>query len=234
MLPADLREAARRNAAKKDAAGGQRLASRLSSGEKRGRKRMAEVAAVYDAHPVPRTPLDIVAATVLDREGKVRGPVAEEKWVTASVRDSRKEVVAAVFDEAMRRDPGRARTWVVLVDGVSTHQLRGVPDHKESRSQGDGPAELLPLCATQFRCSADDIQHLVRMSPRSFRDGRSNGCMAGDGATAWFTRKGFLARVKSIFLKILSDECRCTVNNAPDLQKASREPSSRSPKCCEL
>jgi hypothetical protein len=118
MLPADLREATRRNAAKKDAAGGQRLASRLSSGEKRGRKRMAEVAAVYDAHPVPRTPLDIVAATVLDREGKVRGPVAEEKWVTASVRDSCKEVVAAVFDEAMRRDPGRARTWVVLVDGA--------------------------------------------------------------------------------------------------------------------
>jgi hypothetical protein len=35
MLPADLREATRRNAARKDAAGGQKLASRLSSGEKR-------------------------------------------------------------------------------------------------------------------------------------------------------------------------------------------------------
>ena len=118
MLPADLREATRRNAARKDAAGGQRLTSRLSSGEKRGRKRMAEVAAVYDAHPVTRTPMDIVPATALDREDKVKGPVATGKWVTASVRDSCKDVVAAVFDEAQRRDPGRTRTWVVLVDGA--------------------------------------------------------------------------------------------------------------------
>lgn len=118
MLPADLREATRRNAARKDAAGGQRLTSRLSSGEKRGRKRMAEVAAVYDARPVPRTALDVIPVTALDREDKIKGPVATGKWVTASVRDSCKEVVEAVFDEAERRDPGRTRTWVVLVDGA--------------------------------------------------------------------------------------------------------------------
>src|SRR5215469_5478695 len=118
MLPADLREATRRKAAAKDAAGGQRLATRLSSGEKRGRKRMAEVAAVYDAAPVARTPLDVIPATALDREDKVKGPVATGKWVSASVRDSCKDVVAAVFEEAGRRDPDRARTWVVLVDGA--------------------------------------------------------------------------------------------------------------------
>lgn len=132
MLPADLREATRRNAAKKDAAGGQKLASRLSSGEKRGRKRMAEVAAVYDAHPVARTPLDVIPATALDREDKVKGPVAEGKWVTASVQDSCKDVVAAVFDEATRRDPGHARTWVVLVDGAQ-YQLEVIRAEAERR-----------------------------------------------------------------------------------------------------
>ncbi|WP_423247582.1 ISKra4 family transposase [Streptomyces achmelvichensis] len=132
MLPAHLREATRRNAARKDAAGGQRLASRLSSGEKRGRKRMAEVAALDDAHPVARTPLDIIPATALDREDKVKGPVATGKWVTASVRDSCKDVVATVFDEAERRDPDHARTWVVLVDGAQ-HQLEVIRAEAEHR-----------------------------------------------------------------------------------------------------
>jgi hypothetical protein len=91
----------------------------LHQQEPRGRPTgVAEVAAVYNALPVPRTPLDVIAATALDREDKVRGPVAQGKWVTASVQDSCKEVVAAVFDEATRRDPGRARIWVVLVDGA--------------------------------------------------------------------------------------------------------------------
>jgi hypothetical protein len=119
MLPADLRKATLRNALKKEAAGGQRLDSRLSSGEKKGRKRMAEVAAVYDALPVPRLPLDVIPAGPMDREDKVKGPVAQGKWVTASVRDDCKQVIAQVFDEAQRRDPARARTWLVLVDGAN-------------------------------------------------------------------------------------------------------------------
>src|ERR1019366_6413874 len=39
-----------------------KLATRLSPGEKRGRKRMAEVGAVCDAAPVPRAPADIISA----------------------------------------------------------------------------------------------------------------------------------------------------------------------------
>ena len=39
-----------------------KLASRLSKGEKRNRKRMAEVGAVYDASPAPRTSPDILPA----------------------------------------------------------------------------------------------------------------------------------------------------------------------------
>src|SRR5680860_1208220 len=37
-----------------------KLATRLSKGEKRNRKRMAEVGAVYDLTPVPRVPADII------------------------------------------------------------------------------------------------------------------------------------------------------------------------------
>ena len=52
MLPEALRPAT----AKAAAAAEGKLATRLSPGEKNGRKRMAELACVYDAAPVPRTP----------------------------------------------------------------------------------------------------------------------------------------------------------------------------------
>jgi hypothetical protein len=48
MVPCALRKAA--------AAGGHKLSTRLSPGGKRGRKRMAELACVNDATPVPRRP----------------------------------------------------------------------------------------------------------------------------------------------------------------------------------
>ena len=52
MRPDSLRE----QTAKAAAAATNKLATRLSKGEKRNRKRMAEVGAVYDVAPVPRTP----------------------------------------------------------------------------------------------------------------------------------------------------------------------------------
>ena len=54
MRPDGLREATAKTAAS------QKLATRLSKGEKRHRKRMAEVAAVYDLTPAPRTVADIL------------------------------------------------------------------------------------------------------------------------------------------------------------------------------
>jgi hypothetical protein len=48
-----------RDATKKQAEGSEhKLKTRLSRGEKRARKRMAEVCAVYDATPAPRTAAD--------------------------------------------------------------------------------------------------------------------------------------------------------------------------------
>src|SRR5205809_4187396 len=54
MRPDGLRQATAK------AAASQKLATRLSKGEKRNRKRMAEVAAVYDLTPAPRTIADIL------------------------------------------------------------------------------------------------------------------------------------------------------------------------------
>ena len=58
MPPDALRPAT----AKAAASGQNKLATRLSPGEKHGRKRMAELACVYDAAPAPRVPGDIISA----------------------------------------------------------------------------------------------------------------------------------------------------------------------------
>jgi hypothetical protein len=114
LLPGALRPAT----AKAAAAGKNKLATRLSPGEKRGRKRMAEIAAVYDCTPVPRTPGDIITPPGKDKKkNKEPGPKAAGKWLTASVTDDIATVISDAFDEAERRDPGHTRTWVALVDG---------------------------------------------------------------------------------------------------------------------
>ena len=56
MLPGALRPATAKAAASAEG----KLATGLSSGEKHGRKRMAELACVYDAAPVPRAPQDVI------------------------------------------------------------------------------------------------------------------------------------------------------------------------------
>jgi hypothetical protein len=119
MRPEALREAT----AKAAATGRHKLATRLSPGEKNGRKRMAELACVYDAAPAPRTPADVIArppAAGRRRGERAPGPVATGKWLTASVTDDIGQVIAAAFDEATRRDPDHQRTWMVLVDGNRT------------------------------------------------------------------------------------------------------------------
>ena len=119
MRPEALREAT----AKAAASTGRKLATRLSPGEKNGRKRMAELGCVYDCAPEKRAAADIIA-----RPGKGRArhgppaaaPAATGKWLTASITDDIPAVIAAGFAEAHRRDPGHERTWIALVDGNRT------------------------------------------------------------------------------------------------------------------
>jgi hypothetical protein len=105
---------------------------------------MAELACVYDAAPVPRTPEDIISTPAQKRrkkkaragkpeqKGKPREPQARGKWLTASVTDDIPAVIAAAFDEAERRDPRHKREWAVLIDGNNT-QIEAVTAEAASR-----------------------------------------------------------------------------------------------------
>jgi hypothetical protein len=120
-------------AATAKAAGSRKLSARLSKGEKRNRKRMAEVAAVYDLTPRPRTVEDILPAADQPPPEAGRAPTAAGKWLTASVTDDAAAVIAAGFAAADRRDPQHQRRWVALVDG-NAHQIDRV--RAEARRRG--------------------------------------------------------------------------------------------------
>jgi hypothetical protein len=116
-------EALRPATAKAARASTTKLTTRLSKGEKRNRKRLAEIGAVYDVAPVVRTPADILARSQdTDPEQPAEAPVAANKWLTASVTDDAATALGRLFDEANRRDPTHARTWIALVDG-NNHQI---------------------------------------------------------------------------------------------------------------
>lgn len=108
-----------------------KLRTRLSKGEKRNRKRLAEVGAVYDITPAPRRAVDVMGPQNPDKP-RAPGPTAKNKWLTASVVDDAKEVIAAVFDEAERRDLGHQRQWVALVDG-NNHQIERIEAEAAAR-----------------------------------------------------------------------------------------------------
>jgi len=126
MRPDALRAATKRAAESSTT----KLKTRLSKGEKRGRKRMAELGAVYDVTPVPRCATDILASK---DEEPVEGPVAKNKWLTASVVEDAAEVIGKVFDEAERRDGEHLRTWIALVDG-NIHQIDRIEAEAKNRT----------------------------------------------------------------------------------------------------
>jgi hypothetical protein len=67
-----------------------KLKTRLSKGEKRNAKRMAELAVVYDCAPVPRTAANVFRRG--DDGPKQPAPVARAKWPTGSVVEDAREV----------------------------------------------------------------------------------------------------------------------------------------------
>jgi hypothetical protein len=118
MRPEGLRECTKKASLKS-----KKLNSRLSAGEKKDRKRMAQVAAVYTALPHMRTPESIMK---IENEGSnvQHLKVAERnKRVWASIENPAESVIEAGFLEALQRDPTQLRKWVVLVDG-HPHQIR--------------------------------------------------------------------------------------------------------------
>ncbi len=126
MIPAALRPATAKAAAKAD----HQLATRLSKGEKPNRKRIAEVGAVFTVVPVPRTPTDILGQ--LGQKRRKVGPHATSKWVMASVVENAAVVIGRIFDEAERRDPEHRATWLALVDG-NRDQIRSIRNEAKRR-----------------------------------------------------------------------------------------------------
>jgi len=116
MRTADLREATRKAAAERT----HKMSKRLSRGEKRNCKRMAQVAAVFTIAAFVRKPEDIVTdlgpAPDGDDDVVVR-PRPEHKRVWASIDKPPKAVIEQMFQEALARDPAGEKHWVALVDG---------------------------------------------------------------------------------------------------------------------
>jgi hypothetical protein len=106
-----------------------KLKTRLSRGEKANRKRIAEVGAVYEIAPTPRTPQDVLAPS---SEKLLPAPKAKHKWLTASVVEDAATVVSDIFDEAERRDPEHQHQWVALVDG-NNHQIDRIKTEARKR-----------------------------------------------------------------------------------------------------
>ncbi len=102
-----------------------KLETRLSRGEKRNRKRMATVAAVYDIAPNQRTAESILG--LMESEEPEQRPKPENKRVWASLQQDSSEVIEQMFQEALRRDPKNKRTWLILVDGQE-HQLKVIEE----------------------------------------------------------------------------------------------------------
>jgi hypothetical protein len=120
MRHADLREATRRAAETTP----RRLETRLTSGEKKNRKRMAQVATVYTIAPWVRSPSDVLH-TLRPDDLDAKRPRPTRKRVWASIEHTPQRVFDDAFAEALRRDPDRQRRWVVLVDG-NPEQLKRV------------------------------------------------------------------------------------------------------------
>ncbi len=120
MRNEDLREGTKKAAATSK----RKLSKRISRGEKRNRKRMATVAAVYTISRFYRTPEEIVSDLKKNSEAKkeysARRPSPEHKRVWAKIREEPRQVFGEVFREAKLRDPEYKKRWVALVDGNKT------------------------------------------------------------------------------------------------------------------
>lgn len=167
----DLREATRKAAAK---AKQKRRKKRLGKGEKRNRKRMATVAAVYSVAPNIRT-AEQVMGMLCTEEGTQKPPSKRprpsDKRVWASVEKEPDEVMDAVFIEALKRDPEKRRRWVFLVDG-DNHQLDRIRDF----------AKLHYVEITVVVDIIHVIEYLWKASYGFFKDGSAE-------AEAWVTER---------------------------------------------
>lgn len=129
MRHADLRPATQAAAARRV----RKLATRVTKGEKRDTKRIAQVAAVYTIAPFVRSAEDIIRELRPDDAPPLVRPRPEGKRVWASLATAPVEVIADACLDASSRDPTRQKRWVVLVDGNADQLARVTAAAKRHR-----------------------------------------------------------------------------------------------------
>ena len=111
-----MRPEARRRRTKAPGRRARNFHKRRGTGEK-GHKRMAETGCVFDV-AVPSGPARTPEQVMRPEPGSSKNtPRAVNRWYTTDITAGRDVTIGKIFDEADRRDPGHARTWIALVDG---------------------------------------------------------------------------------------------------------------------
>jgi hypothetical protein len=207
----DLREGTRKAAEKSK----HKLETRLTQGEKRNRKRTAQVATIYTVDPWVRTPMDILHDLRSVRSVATPRPRPVNKRVWASLEMEPKKVIAEAFAEGLRRDPKRKRRWVVLVDG-DRDQLRRVK--RAVKKAGVDVTIVLDLihvleyfwkAAHCFhRAGSPALEQWVNQRLLALLQGRAAGAFAKD-LRRWAARRA-LDKDKQ---KVVNDCIRYLVNN---------------------
>lgn len=100
---------------------------RLGKGEKKNRKRMAQVVSVYNVNRHVRSADDIVNKS---EENNTKRPKIQGKRVWAGIREDATDTIAQGFAEVDHRDPNKKTTLVGLVDG-NANQIADLEEQAE-------------------------------------------------------------------------------------------------------
>jgi len=153
MHPKGLRAATRRAMEREE----HKQHTRLRSGEKKNRKRMATVVSVYEVDPYPRTAKSTLG---LEQPPERKRPRPENKRTWAWVEADQGTVIEQACAEAVRRDPDQQMRWVVLTDG-QPDLLRQVSARRQAlsgRSRGGPgfcPCPRIPLKGRLYAAPRD-------------------------------------------------------------------------------
>ncbi len=100
---------------------------RLGKGEKRNKKRMSTVGAVFTQKPNLRTPEAVVDSLFTESAGSPKSKRyhrPEQKRVWASLLSGKDAFIAQVQAEMQRRDPKHKKIWIAVTDGERALQRK--------------------------------------------------------------------------------------------------------------
>lgn len=210
----DLREETRKRADREIKT---KRKKRLSPGQKRNRKRMGTVAAVYSVPRHVRTPDEVMGVSELP-DGVTpivsKRPKPRDKRVWASIERSADAVMDDLFREALKRDPLKRRTWVFLVDG-DLSQLARIRDfaalHEVPITVVCDFVHVLEYLWTAAHCfhpvGSSDAEQWVTERALDILRGKSSDVAAG------MTRSATLRKLEGTNRKGVDDCARYLVNH---------------------